>query len=82
MQLTKRPLYGLIVSVAVALVSIWAGLFIAWYEQYPPSFFIVTISFALYVAVRGSFALSLDLFARARSDFPGLRDATASPESG
>ena len=79
-QLTKRPLYGLIVSVAVALVSIWAGLFIAWYEQYPPSFFIVTISFALYVAVRGSFALSRR-FVRREVASPD-RDATASPESG
>jgi zinc/manganese transport system permease protein len=78
-QLTKRPLYGLVVSVAVALFSIWAGLFIAWYEQYPPSFFIVTISFALYVAVRGSFALSRR-FVRREIPSPD-RDATASPES-
>jgi zinc/manganese transport system permease protein len=78
-QLTKRPLYALIVSVAVALFSIWAGLFIAWYEQYPPSFFIVTLSFALYVAVRGSFALSRRLVRR-EVPSPG-RDAAADPKS-
>jgi len=78
-QLTKRPLYGLIVSVAVALFSIWAGLFIAWYEQYPPSFFIVTISFALYVAVRSGFALSRR-FVRREVAAPNL-DAAAGPGS-
>jgi zinc/manganese transport system permease protein len=78
-QLTKRPLYGIIVSVAVALFSIWAGLFIAWYEQYPPSFFIVTISFALYVAVRGGFALSRRLVRpEVRAPSP---DAAAGPGS-
>ncbi|HEY1198619.1 MAG TPA: metal ABC transporter permease [Thermoplasmata archaeon] len=78
-QLTKRPLYALIVSVVVALFSIWTGLFIAWYEQYPPSFFIVTLSFALYVAVRGSFALSRRLL---RREIPSPdRDAAAGPES-
>jgi len=78
-QLTKRPLYALVVSVSVALFSIWTGLFIAWYEQYPPSFFIVTISFALYVVVRGGLALSHRLVRRGVSA-PG-RDATPGPES-
>jgi zinc/manganese transport system permease protein len=78
-QLTKRPVLALIVSVAVALFSIWSGLFIAWYVQYPPSFFIVTISFALYVAVRGSFAVSNRLV---RGELPASEPgAAAGPES-
>jgi len=52
-RLTRRPLYAIVVSASVALFSIWAGLFVAWYEQYPPSFFIVTIAFAIYLVVRG-----------------------------
>ncbi|HYA70311.1 MAG TPA: metal ABC transporter permease [Thermoplasmata archaeon] len=51
-RLTQRPLYAIIVSASVALFSIWAGLFIAWYEQYPPSFFIVTTAFVIYAVVR------------------------------
>ena len=78
-QLTKRPVFALIVSVAVALFSIWAGLFIAWYEPYPPSFFIVTLSFALYVAARGGIALSHRLVHR-ETPSPE-REATAGPES-
>jgi zinc/manganese transport system permease protein len=54
-RITKRPLYAITASVAIGLVAIWAGLFISWwppYSQYPPSFFIVTISFAAYMLVR------------------------------
>ena len=51
-RITRRPLYAIGVSVSVALLSIWAGLFIAWYEQYPPSFFIVSIAFVIYLLVR------------------------------
>jgi len=59
-RLTKRPAYAILVSASVALFSIWAGLFIAWYEQYPPSFFIVSIAFVIYLVVRiGPFVLTL-----------------------
>ena len=51
-RITRRPFYAILVSVSVALLSIWAGLFIAWYEQYPPSFFIVSIAFVIYLLVR------------------------------
>lgn len=60
-RLTTRPVYALTVSVTVALVSIWAGLFISWFAwngQFPPSFFIVTISFCFYVVARGATALA------------------------
>jgi len=55
-RLTKSPLGAIAVSVAVAVFSVWLGLFVAFFSAsvnpYPPSFFIVTTSFVLYVAVR------------------------------
>ncbi|HYK92781.1 MAG TPA: metal ABC transporter permease [Thermoplasmata archaeon] len=51
-RLTKRPLYAVVVSVGIALFAIWVGLFVSWYEPYPPSFFIVTTAFVIYVILR------------------------------
>jgi zinc/manganese transport system permease protein len=51
-RLTTRPLSAVLIAVAVALSATWMGLFIAWYEPYPVSFFIVSIAFVVYVAVR------------------------------
>ncbi len=51
-RLTRRPLTAVLVSVSIAIVSVWAGLFVSWYEPYAPSFFIVSIAFGLYVLVR------------------------------
>jgi len=64
-RITKRPTYAVMCSVAIAIVAIWAGLFISWwppYSQYPPSFFIVTISFVIYMLARMGSYLS-DRFA-------------------
>ena len=54
MRLAKRPLYAVGISVAVALFATWTGIFIAFYEIEPTSFFIVTIVFAIYIAVRAA----------------------------
>ena len=51
-RLVKRPLYAVLVSVGIALFATWAGIFIAFYEDEPTSFFIVTIVFVIYVIVR------------------------------
>jgi len=51
-RLTKRPLYAVAISVLVALFATWVGIFVAFYEVEPTSFFIVTIIFAIYVIVR------------------------------
>jgi len=48
-RFAKRPLQGIVISVAIALAATWAGLFIAFYEPYPVSFFITSIVFALYI---------------------------------
>ncbi len=51
-RLTKRPLYSVLLSVGVALTATWVGSFVAFYEDYATSFFIVTIVFAIYIVVR------------------------------
>ncbi len=51
-RLTKRPSRALALSVAIALVVTWAGVFIAYYYPYPLGFFISTFAFALYLLVR------------------------------
>ncbi|MFY9716624.1 MAG: metal ABC transporter permease [Thermoplasmata archaeon] len=71
-RLAKRPLHAVILSVLVALFATWAGIFIAFYEVEPTSFFIVTIVFAIYVVVR-----LLPSFSRLRQAI--RRPATGSP---
>lgn len=56
-RLTRRPLHAVVLSVLVALFATWTGLFIQFYSPYPASFFIVTIAFGIYVAVRLAQAL-------------------------
>ena len=56
-RLTVRSLTAVIVSVAVAVSAVWAGLFVALWTNYPASFFIVGIIFFEYVVVRGVGAL-------------------------
>lgn len=51
-RLTKKPVRAILLSVGVALAATWLGLFIAFYEPYPVSFFITTIVFVLYLFVR------------------------------
>jgi zinc/manganese transport system permease protein len=51
-QLANRPLQIITVSVLIAIMATWLGLFIAFYEPYPVSFFITTIVFVLYLTVR------------------------------
>lgn len=51
-QLAKTPRRALIISVGVALVATWLGLFVAFFTQYPVSFYITAFVFILYVVVR------------------------------
>lgn len=50
--LEKRPGRVIIISVVIALIATWLGLFIAFFEPYPVSFFITTIVFVFYLFVR------------------------------
>lgn len=51
-QLAKRPQRVILISVGVALMATWLGLFIAFYEPYPVSFFITSIVFISYLLSR------------------------------
>src|SRR5438093_2593268 len=51
-RMARQPQRAIIISIAVALFATWSGLFIAFYEPYPVSFFITGIVFTLYLMVR------------------------------
>lgn len=51
-QLTLRPVAGLALSVAFALLTVWLALAIAYFSIYPLGFYATTIGFALYVITR------------------------------
>ncbi|HET7591036.1 MAG TPA: metal ABC transporter permease [Solirubrobacterales bacterium] len=51
-QITARPARGLVLSVGLALLVTWLGLGIAYFSPYPVGFWVTSISFGLYVAVR------------------------------
>ena len=50
--LVRRPLQSIAISVAIAVVATWSGLFISFYTPYPVSFYITAEVFVLYIAVR------------------------------
>jgi zinc/manganese transport system permease protein len=51
-HLATRPRQVIVVSIVIALATTWSGLFVAFYEPYPVSFFITSIAFATYLFVR------------------------------
>lgn len=51
-RLTRRPGAAIACGSALAVAFVWLGLAISYYQPYPPSFFIVGLGFATYVAVR------------------------------
>jgi zinc/manganese transport system permease protein len=51
-QLTARPGLGIALSVAIALAVTWVGLTIAYFSPYPVGFWVTSLSFGIYVAVR------------------------------
>lgn len=57
-RVTRRPLTAVLVSIGVAVLATWSGLFIAFYTPYPVGFIIVTITFVVYIGIRGGQALS------------------------
>src|SRR5689334_2175222 len=65
-QITARPGPGLALSVGLALAVTWLGLGIAYFSPYPVGFWVTSLSFGLYVAVR----LLLGVLARRRDPEP------------
>jgi zinc/manganese transport system permease protein len=51
-QITARAGPGLILSVALALAVTWLGLGVAYFSPYPVGFWVTSLSFGLYLAVR------------------------------
>lgn len=51
-RLASKPSHGIIISVLIAVLATWLGLFISFYLPYPVSFFITAIVFIIYIAVR------------------------------
>lgn len=52
-RLSKKPFTGIVISSLVALIVTWFGIFISYYQPYPVSFFITSLVFIIYIAVRG-----------------------------
>jgi zinc/manganese transport system permease protein len=52
-QLTMRPLPGLALSIAFALLIVWLGLGIAYFSPYPVGFWTTTLAFGLYLLAAG-----------------------------
>lgn len=51
-RFTSRPAIAILVGVLLALGFTWLGLSIAFYSPHPVSFFITSLAFATYIAVR------------------------------
>jgi zinc/manganese transport system permease protein len=51
-RLTARPGRSIALSVLLALLFTWVGLFVSFYLPYPVSFFITTLAFVTYLLVR------------------------------
>jgi len=51
-RIANKPSEGIAISVIIAVIATWVGLFVAYYLPYPVSFFIVSIVFGLYLIVR------------------------------
>jgi zinc/manganese transport system permease protein len=52
--LTPRPLRGLVLSVALALVTVWVALFVAYYSPYPIGFWLTSMAFGVYALTYGA----------------------------
>lgn len=51
-RLAKKPVHAIIISVLIALLATWIGLFVSFYLPYPVSFFVTAIVFVSYLFVR------------------------------
>ncbi|HEX6351129.1 MAG TPA: metal ABC transporter permease [Candidatus Dormibacteraeota bacterium] len=52
LQLTARPVRGLVLSTALSLLCTWFGLAFAYFTDLPVGFFITTLAFGAYLLVR------------------------------
>ncbi len=73
-QLTSRPPLAMALSMAIALLVTWLGMFVAFFSPYPIGFFVTSIAFAVYLLARGFRALAARLGTR---DLPAPAAAAA-----
>jgi zinc/manganese transport system permease protein len=52
-QVTPRPSLAMACAVLIALLVTWVGLAVAYWTGYPVGFWVTTLAFGLYLAVRG-----------------------------
>jgi zinc/manganese transport system permease protein len=62
--LTARPARGMLLSVGLALVSVWVALFISYYSPYPVGFWLTTVAFGLYLLAAATSAALRRMAAR------------------
>jgi zinc/manganese transport system permease protein len=55
---TARPVRSLLLSVVLAVVTLWVALFVAFYSPYPIGFWLTTIAFAGYVVATAATAVA------------------------
>ena len=58
-RIASRPAQGIALSVCIALLATWLGLFISFYLPYPVSFFITSITFSSCICSPGFFVLRI-----------------------
>ena len=69
-RMSPRPGYSLALSVGLALVTVWAALFIAYYSPYPIGFWLTTIAFGLYALTHAGAGLRHRLGMHAAQPIP------------
>ena len=57
-QVTARPIVGVALSVALSVAVTWIGLALAYYTNLPVGFFVTTLAFGAYAAVRAARAVA------------------------
>jgi zinc/manganese transport system permease protein len=68
--ITARPAHSLALSVLLAVVTVWVGLFIAYYSPYPIGFWLTTVAFGLYALTYAGVAVRARTGTRATTPVP------------
>jgi zinc/manganese transport system permease protein len=68
--ITPRPARSLALSVVLALITVWGGLFIAYYSPYPIGFWLTTVAFGLYALTYALTTIRIRTGTRATAQVP------------
>jgi zinc/manganese transport system permease protein len=64
-RLTARPALGLVLSMVIAVVVVWAGEGVAFFSPYPIGFWVTTFAFGLFLLAT-TYRTGLDIYGRRR----------------